>query len=173
MLQDLRHAVRALARMPFVASVVVASLAIGIGVNTVVFSWMQAVVFKPLPGVADATSYYLVEPRTDAGAYAGTSWAEYLDLRARLTSFRDLIAFRMTPAYVGRPGHVERAYALLVSGNYFPALGLRPALGRFIAPDETARPGGEPVVVVSYDFWKNKLGGREDGRYRVDPRQRS
>ncbi len=105
---------------------------------------------------------YLVEPRTDAGAYAGTSWTEYVDLRERLTSFRELIAFRMTPVYVGQPGRVERAYALLVSGNYFASLGLRPERGRFIAPDETARPGGDPVVVVSYDFWKHALGGREE-----------
>ncbi|HEX6976191.1 MAG TPA: ABC transporter permease [Vicinamibacterales bacterium] len=160
MLADLKHAIRAIARMPLVAAVVVASLAIGIGVNTVVFSWIQAVVFKPLPGVPDATSYYSVEPRTDAGAYAGVAWPEYNDLRERLTTFDRLIAFRMTPAYVGETGRAERAYALLVSGNYFDALGLRPALGRFLAPGEAAHPGGAPVVVVSHDYWQNKLGAR-------------
>jgi putative ABC transport system permease protein len=159
MLGDFRHALRALARMPFVAAVIVASLGIGIGVNTVVFSWIQAVVFQPLPGVPGATSYYLVEPRTDAGAYAGTSWAEYSDMRERLTTFEDLLAFRMTPVYVGAPGRAERAYGLLVSGNYFTALGLRPALGRFLVPGESARPGGAPVVVISYDYWQHKLGG--------------
>lgn len=160
MVHDLLHALRSIGRMPLVAAVIGVSLAIGIGVNTVVFSWMQAVVLEPLPGVAEATSYYLVEPRTDAGAYAGTSWAEYLDLRERLASFREIIAFRMTPVYVGAPGRVERGYGLLVSGNYFTALGLRPALGRFLTSAETAHPGGAPVVVVSYDYWQNRLGGR-------------
>jgi predicted permease len=167
MLADLRYALRAIARMPLIAAVVVASLAIGIGINTVVFSWIQAVVFKPLPGVADATSYYSIEPRTDAGAYAGVAWAEYGDLRERLTTFGELIAFRMTPAYVGETGRAERAYALLVSGNYFSALGLRPVAGRFLAPDEVAHPGGAPVVVVSYDYWQNKLGGGADALGRV------
>ena len=169
---DLRHALRAIARMPFVAAVVVLSLAVGIGVNTVVFSWIQAVVFKPLPGVPDATSYYLVEPRTDTGAYAGTSWAEYEDMRERLTSFRDLIASRMTPVYVGAPGRVERAYGLLVSGNYFGALGLRPALGRFLAPEETMHPGGAPVVVVSYRVLAEQAGRPARGRRRIAARQR-
>ena len=161
-MSDFRHAALAIARMPFVAAVVVLSLAAGIGINTVVFSWIQTVVFKPLPGVANATSFLLVEPRTDAGAYAGMSWPEYADMRERLTSFPELLAFRMTPAYVGAPGRAERAYALLVSGNYFTALGLRPAAGRFLAPDEAARAGGAPVAVVSYDYWQNKLGGRPE-----------
>ena len=56
------------------------------------------------------------------------------------------MAFRMTPLYVGDPGQVERAYGLLVSGNYFSALGLEPALGRFFHADEVTRPGGDPVV---------------------------
>src|SRR5262249_10292399 len=117
--RDVRAALRVIARMPVLATVVVASLGVGIGVNTGGFSWTQAVVLRPLPGVKDATSYYSVEPRTDSGNYPGMSWLEYRDLGDRLESFRGLLAFRMVPLYVGEPGHVERAYGLLVSGNYF------------------------------------------------------
>ena len=159
MLVDLRHAFRALLRMPIVSAVVVLSLAVGIGVNTAVFSWVQAVVLRPLPGVADASRIYLIEPRADTGSYPGVSWREYGDLRERLTTISDLIAYRMAPFSVGEPGRVQRAYGQLVSGNYFTMLGLRPALGRFLHDDDAIRPGGEPVLVVSYDYWKTRLGG--------------
>ena len=158
-LLDLRYAFRALLRMPIVSTVVVLSLAVGIGVNTAVFSWVQAVVLRPLPGVADASRIYLIEPRAETGSYPGVSWREYGDLRERLTGASDLIAYRMAPFNVGDPGRVQRAYGLLVSGNYFTMLGLRPALGRFLRDEEVTRAGGEPVLVVSYDYWKTRLGG--------------
>jgi predicted permease len=157
--RDLRHARRTIAKMPLLAAVIVVSLAAGIGVNTVVFSWIQAVVFRPIPGVAAAATIHLLEPRSETGMYPGMSWREYQDLRERLQSFRDLIAYRMTPLYVGEAGRVDRAYGLLVSGNYFTALGLRPALGRFLRAEETSQPGGAPVAVISHDFWQTRFGG--------------
>ena len=72
-MNDLRHAWRSIARMPLLAIVVVSSLAVGIGVNTAVFSWVQALFLRPLPGVADAGRLYLVEPRTETGSYPGVS----------------------------------------------------------------------------------------------------
>jgi predicted permease len=156
MWQDLRHALRAIARTPALASVVVLSLGAGIGVNTVVFSWIQARVFKPIPGVSGASDFHLVEPRTDHGMYPGASWPEYRDMREGLRSVQHLIAFRMAPLYVGEPGRVERAYGLLVSDNYFSALGLQPLIGRFPGPDE-ASPAGSAVAVISYDFWRTRF----------------
>jgi len=154
---DLRHAWRAIRRTPVLAAVVVASLGIGIGVNTTVFSWVQAVVLRPLPGVEDAARYHLVEPMSDAGTHPGASWPEYLDLRARLTALPELIAYRMTPFTIGATDHAERTYGLLVSGNYFRGLGLRPALGRFPREDEVAGAGGAPVVVISHGYWETRL----------------
>jgi macrolide transport system ATP-binding/permease protein len=151
-----------IAKMPLVATVIVISLAFGIGVNTVVFSWIQAVVFRPIPGVEASGSVQLVEPRTETGMYPGMSWPEYQDLRTQVSSFRELLAFRMTPLYVGESGRVDRAYGLLVSANYFSALGLRPALGRFLRPEETSRAGDAPVVVISHDYWQTRLGGAPD-----------
>jgi putative ABC transport system permease protein len=113
---------------------VVLSLGIGIGVNTVVFSWLQATVLHPLPAVSRSAALHSIEVRTQTGSYSGMSWLEYRDLHERLTAFDDLIGFRMVPLYVGDPGRVERTYGQLVSGNYFQALGLTPALGRFSGP---------------------------------------
>ena len=159
MLTDLRHAWRAIRAMPVVSTVVVVSLGVGIGVNTAVFSWVQTIVLRPLPGVAEASSFRQIEPRADTGSYPGVSWREYSDLRERMRTMPDLIAFRMAPFSVGERGRVQRAFGLLVSGNYFTALGLRPALGRFLRPDEAARPGGEPVVVISHDYWQSHFNG--------------
>jgi putative ABC transport system permease protein len=155
---DLRRALRMIGRTPILAAVIVLSLGAGIGVNTVVFSWIQARVFKPIPGVEGASEFHLVESRTDNGMYPGVSWAEYRDLRESLRSFQELLAFRMAPLYVGEPGSVERAYGLLVSDNYFSALGLRPALGRFPRPEE-ADASGNAVAVISHDYWRTRFDG--------------
>ncbi|HET7696904.1 MAG TPA: ADOP family duplicated permease [Vicinamibacterales bacterium] len=162
LVRDLRHAARAIARMPGLAAVVIGSLAVGIAANTIVFSWVQAVVFTPIPGVAIASRLHLVEPRTEAGLYPGASWLEYRDLRERLRVFDELIAFRMIPLYVGERGQVERSTGLLVSDNYFAGLGLTPALGRFLRRDEVERPGAAPVVVISYDYWQTRFAGAGD-----------
>jgi putative ABC transport system permease protein len=171
---DLRHAWRSIRKMPVLSAVIVVSLAIGIGVNTAVFSWVQAVVLRPLPGVPDAGRFHLVEPRADTGSYPGVSWQEYGDLRERLRSMPGLLAFRIAPFTLGEPGHTERIFGLLVSGNYFSALRMRPALGRFIDPAEVTRPGSELVAVISHDFWRTHLGARETAlgqTLRVNDRQ--
>lgn len=157
--RDVRHAARALARMPALSAVVIGSLAIGIAANTIVFSWIQAVVFKPIPGVTVASRLHLIEPRSDTGLYPGASWPEYRDLREALRAFDHLFAFRMIPLYVGERGQVGRSTGLLVSDNYFTGLGLTPALGRFLRPDEVTRPGAAPVVVISHDYWQTRFGG--------------
>jgi predicted permease len=155
----IRHALRTIGRMPGLAAVVILSLGIGIGVNTTVFSWIQAMLLKPIPGVEDSGSFYHLEPKADAGSYPGMSWAEYQDLQPRLQSIEELVAFRMAPLNVGEPGRTERTYAQLVSGNLFRALRLQPVAGRFITPDEVVRPGAEPVVVLSHDFWQTHYAG--------------
>ncbi len=157
--RDLRHAWRTIARMPGLAAVVVLSLGIGIGANTAVFSWIQAVVLRPLPGVADATSFQLIEPRSEQGTHPGTSWLEYRDLAARTRAFDALVAFRMIPLNFGEASRTERTYGQLVSGNFFTVLGLRPTHGRLLRDDDVARSGGEAVAVVSHTFWQTRMGG--------------
>ena len=158
-IQDVRHAWRSIVKMPVMAAVVVVSLGVGIGVNTAAFSWIQAMVLQPLPGVTDGGRLYLVEPRAETNAYPGVSWPEFRDIRQQTRTFPDLLASRMVALNVGEPGRVERTYGLLVSGNYFSVLGLRPALGRLLRPDDVERPGAELVVVISHDYWRTHFGG--------------
>lgn len=162
MVNDVKYAARGALRNPLVSLVVVVSLGIGIGVNTAVFSWLEATIVHPLPAVDRSAALYSIELRTQSGSYSSMSWLEFRDLREHLTTIEDLIAFRMVPLYVGDPGRVERTYGQLVSGNYFNALGLTPTLGRFVRPDEAERAGGEPVAVISYALWQSRLGGARD-----------
>jgi predicted permease len=157
--RDLRHAVRAVCAMPLVSSVVIASLAVGIGANTVVFSWLQMVRWKPLPGVSAAWTFQTIEPRTESGVYVGTSWSDYLDLQQRLASFQWLLAFRMAPLTIGEAPEVARATGLFVSGNYFSSLALRPAMGRLLSADDVKTPGARAAVVISYDYWRTRFQG--------------
>jgi predicted permease len=152
----MRHALRTIARMPGLAAVVTLSLGVGIGVNTTVFSWIQAILLKPIPAVDGSGSFYHIEPKSDTGSYPGMSWLEHIDLQPSLRSIEELVVFRMAPLNVGESGRTERTYAQLVSGNFFTALGLQPAAGRLLTPGEVSRPGGDPVVVLSYDYWRNR-----------------
>jgi predicted permease len=162
LLGDLRNAARSISRMPGLAAVIIVSLAIGIGVNTTIFSWIQMILFEPMPAVSGAANFLLVEPRTEAGGYPGASWLEYRDVQTQVPALRDVVASQMVPFNVGERGHTERTHGQLVSGNYFFALALKPALGRFFRPEEAERPGTEPVLVISYDYWQTRFRGAPD-----------
>src|SRR5258707_1173622 len=160
--------------MPGLAAVIVVSLAIGIGVNTTIFSWIQMILFQPLPGVSGASNFLLVEPRTETGGYPGASWLEYRALQAQVPALRDIVASQMVAFNVGESGQTERTHGQLVSGNYFSALGLKPAAGRFIQPQEAEQPGTEPVVVISYDYWQTRFRGAPEAvgqKLRVNERE--
>jgi len=159
LLGDLGNAGRTIRRMPGVAAVIIVSLAIGIGVNTTIFSWIQMVLFEPMPAVRGAANFLMVEPRAENGGYTGASWLEYRDLQSQVSALRDIVASQMVAFNVGETGRTERTHGQLVSGNYFSALGLKPAIGRFIQPEEAERPGTEPVVVISYDYWQTRFRG--------------
>jgi predicted permease len=147
---------RSYARAPFLHAVIVLSLAIGLGVNTVIFSWLKQAVISPLPGLnAEALA---LETRDDTGNYVPISWLEYLDVRAMLPSFAGVLAHRPRAYNLGEEGRDIRVFGTLVSDNYFSLLGLRPALGRFFQPEESTRPGAAPVAVLSHQFWRRHYG---------------
>jgi predicted permease len=156
---DGRYALRMIRRIPLLASVIVLSLGVGIGVNTAVLSWIETMALNPIPGVQGGRAFRLVEPVTESGSYPGTSWLEYGDLRRGQRGFQDLLAFRMVSLNVGEPNATTRASGLLVSGNYFAELGLRPAVGRLIQPENASSSGRDPVAVISYEYWLRHFDG--------------
>jgi macrolide transport system ATP-binding/permease protein len=168
--QDLRHAWRTLARSPWFTFVAVATLALGVGVNTTLFSAYDAVALKQLP-VADASrvvrlmrtleSHIIGEPQ-----YA-FSYPEYVNLRDRQNAFQSVVAaswpVRVLVSDAGETGggstQFKTAQAQIVSGNYFAALGINATLGRVFGANEDRAPGGNPVVVLSHAYWQRQFRG--------------
>jgi predicted permease len=159
--KDIQFSTRMIRRMPTLALVVMASLAVGIGANTTVFSWLEALILEPIPGVDDSSDYLLIEPVAPSGDYAGgASLPEYRDMREELTSFEGLAAFRMAQVNLTGTLDGERIFAVFVSDNYFSTLGLLPARGRL----DPATPGQSeaPGIVVSHAFWQGRSDGASD-----------
>ena len=153
--QDVRYALRGFRRAPTFALTVVGTIALGLGLNTAVFTVFNAYVLKPL-AVRDPYSLYEIGWNTRAGRMHRLSWPELERLRTGPAIFTDILAER-TPLVDRIKGHPT--YASLVSGNYFRMLGVEPAVGRVLEPSDAATPGREAVAVLSYAFWQRQFGG--------------
>ena len=155
---DLRYAVRQLLKSPGFATVAVLSLALGIGANTAVFSWIDAIVLRPLPGVDDRglMAFETVAPSGDP--VPTTSYPDYQDYRDHLALLSGLAMAQPAPLGLGDRDHVDRVWAEMVSGNYFAVLGVKAALGRTFLPEEYGdRPNAYPVTVISDALWRRRF----------------
>ena len=155
--QDLRYAVRGLARAPGFALVAVLTLALGIGAATAVFSVVNAVLLRPLP-FPDADRLHLVWSRSEDSPESWLSHPEWMDLRERSTSFTDLAVLRDFSFAVTGEQEAEQVAALAVSANLFRTLGVRPLLGRAFSSQED-RTGAGRVAILSHGFWQRRFGG--------------
>jgi len=156
--QDFRHALRGLARTPSFALLAVIALALGIGVNAALFTTYNAVALKPLP-VADPDRVvrmerWMASHNLGPNQY-GFSYPEYLYTREHSRSFSNRPFSSMVAASwaIALPAGTGQ----MVSANYFADLGIQPLLGRGFLPDEDQTPGGSPVVVIAYQFWKRQF----------------
>lgn len=160
---DLRHAVRTLARTPGFSAVAVLVLAAGIGINSAVFSLADALLFRPreadrVPGVLVGL-YSRDRDRPDR--YRAFSYPEYADIRDSRDVFSDVLAHTLALVGVTHGEITRRAFADLVSWNYFETLGARLAAGRAFTPDEEQPGRAARVAIVSHAFWQRR-GGRAD-----------
>jgi predicted permease len=156
-LQDLRYGLRLLTKHPGFAAVAVLSIAIGIGANTTVYTWIETFLLHPLPGVADGDRIAVLENLAPSGTYLTTSYLDYLDYRANAHSLAGLTAFRDQPFILGEGRETQRVWGEMVSGDFFDVLGVRPAAGRFFRPEE-GKPGGVPVAVLGNGLWRRRFG---------------
>ncbi len=158
--QDLRYGARMLVKKPGFTLIAVLTLALGIGANTAIFTWLKAIFLQPLPGVAAShrlVTLHSVLTRSGNRAIA-LSYPDYRDYRDRNKVFSGLTAFDLsTFNLLDGDGQPERIWGLLVSGNYFDVLGVRAAVGRTFAPDEDRTPGTHPVVVISHQLWQRRF----------------
>ncbi len=157
--QDVRFAVRALAKRPSFVVVAILSLGIGIGVNATVFTWFKAVYLNPLPGVREARKLITISAAyRDADGYSN-SYADLLYLRDHSRLFASLFAHEMEMLALSDGKHAEMTVGGIVSGNYFDVLGTPMALGRGFRPEEDEALDRNPVLVLGYGLWKRRFAG--------------
>lgn len=160
-LADLRFALRQLRRSPGFAAVAILTLALGIGMNTAIFSIVNGLLFSSLHVQQENRVVVLGRQQKGASWDANFSLPEYHDLRAQTRKiFSGLIAERIgLDGLSAQGGKPDRVFTDYVSGNYFQALGIQPLLGRFFLPSEGETPGADPVIVLSYSYWKKNFAG--------------
>ena len=158
--RDLRHATRLLRSTPVFTGVAIVSLALGIGANAAIFSLADALLLRPLPVPHPDAVVTVTAAGPEEGSSGLISYPNYRDLRQRVGSFDGLFAYRVTTVAFShaRDAVHEMRTGMLVSDNFFSALGVQPSLGRGFLPEETQVPGRDAVVVLSDDFWRGALG---------------
>jgi hypothetical protein len=161
MIQDLRYGVRMLAKKPGFTLIAVLTLALGIGANLTIFSFVDTFFLRPVPA-RNPETLVIAEYSLKGGSLRdyNVSYPEYLNYRDHTESFEALAAHYSTaPLNVVIEGDSRVANGAVVSANYFSMLGIQPQLGRFILPEEDAAPDRNPVVVISYWMWQRYFGG--------------
>jgi predicted permease len=160
--QDLRYALRTLARARGFTAVVILTLGLGIGANTALFSLMDQVLLRRLPVADPAALVQLDGPGPWSGRTLDArtfSYPMYRDLRDRNTVFSGMVAQFGTAATLTFRDRSERVGAELISGNTFDVLGVSPVLGRSLTAEDDRVPGGHPVMMLGYGYWHRRFAG--------------
>jgi predicted permease len=155
--QDLTYALRALRKSPGFSAVAILSLAIGIGANTTIFTFVNAVLLEPLPYPGSERLVTLNEHTLESGKPLSVHPVTFVAWRARARSFETLALTQSPPLNVMGPDGAEQLSRLMTTGELFQTFGVSPALGRNFTEDEL-RPRGAPVVILGHGFWHRRFG---------------
>jgi predicted permease len=159
--QDLRYGIRVLAASPGFTAVAVLTLALGVAANTTVFSWIDTILVRPIPGASEAHRLVVLEIVTPGwnGGAINASHNDYRFLRENLKLLSGLALYTPSTFNLDEGGSTQRVWSELVSGNYFAVLGVKPLLGRVFLPEEHGdKPGAFPVAVISERLWRGRFG---------------
>jgi len=158
--QDLRYGLRQLLRSPGFFAVAILCLTLGIGANAAVFSWVEGILFRPYPAVAHQERLFALAgtARGETGA-GGLSWSDFQDLRRNCSLCEEAFVSKITGSTLSVGDHAETVRGSIVSANYFAAIGVRPILGRGFEPGEDVGSDSHPVVVISYQLWRDRYKG--------------
>ena len=160
--QDIRNGARMLRKSPGFTAVAVLTLALGIGANTALFSMVDWLMLRPIPGVKSSVHLAYVIADTKTGRHDNAlSYPNFVDVRNQTSSIFSYVAgiqpFQMDG--LNADGKTLQIWTNYVTGDYFEMLGIQPALGRFILPSEGKVAGADPVLVLSYAYWQTHFGG--------------
>ncbi len=152
--RNVRYALRNLRKTPSFSLAAIVSLALGIGMNTFVFSVFDSLILKPLP-IANPAQVKFIE--THGGSTF--SFPDYRAFRDRNTTFDGMAGYRISVMSFEHGGNPSRMWCYLATGNYFDLLGVKPVVGRFFHQADDLHPGASPYVVLSYPTWQARFGG--------------
>jgi putative ABC transport system permease protein len=159
LMQDVRYAVRSYAKTPSFSLAILATLALGIGASTAIFSMVNGILFRPLPLPAPDRILFATEVSARSrGNSISVSWPNYLDWRARARSFEGLADTREEPLTLTGFDEARRIRARRVTGNFFSVIGVAPALGRSLSDDDD-HASAAPAAILTDGFWKTAFGG--------------
>jgi macrolide transport system ATP-binding/permease protein len=159
LLQNMRYGARILLKKPGFTLVAVISLALGVGVNTAIFSVLNTALLRPLQVEEPEALVGLYRKIPQDPNYNRFSYPNYVDVRDRNQVFESLAAYYFAPFNLSGGGKTERVYGKVVSGNYFYTLGVKINQGRDFLPEEDRTPDAHPVAVLGYGFWQRRFGG--------------
>jgi putative ABC transport system permease protein len=155
--QEIRHGLRALLRNPSFTKIAILALALGIGVNSSIFSVVYGVLLKPL-AYRDPGQLVRIWEKWGGFDHGSISYPNFKDWRERNQSFEKMAAYRWTGFNLTDGGQPERLSGRQVSSELLDVLGVAPAVGRNFRPDED-REGANPVAIISDSLWKRRFGG--------------
>jgi predicted permease len=155
---DVRYAFSWLLRSPAFSAVAIASLALGIGFNTALFSVIDALLLRPLPVERPDRLVDVYTKGADGDTFATSSYPDYLDFQTRNQVFTDMLGYSPAIAAMKTVEQSRMAVGEVVTGNYFQLLGVRAVVGRTLLPEDD-RPGAERTVVLSHRTWMRDFGG--------------
>jgi predicted permease len=157
LIQDIRYGIRMLRKNPAMTLVATLTLALGIGANTTIFSAVNGLMLRPLP-VANAGRLVVLAGEPKGGnLFTQFSYPDFQDIRSQADGFSDVYGFSLRLAGMEADGKVEPVLFSYVSGNFFSATGLKPAVGTLIYGADTEKNGTEPVAVLGYSYWKKRF----------------
>jgi len=156
--QDVQYSLRVIAKAPGYAAIAILTLALGIGANTTIFSWINATLLNPIPGLASPAEVVALSLTKNGENPFPFTYPDYEAMRDGQKSFTGLTVFSFNPMSLTGKGKPERVWGMVASANYFDVLGVRPILGRGFLPEEDEKPGGAPVTVISYRMWQTHFG---------------
>ncbi len=160
--QDVRYSLRMIAKAPGFAAIAILTLALGIGANTTIFTWINSALLNPVPGLGNPSEIVALTEGKSGSFPLGFSYPDLEAMRDGQQSFAGITACNFARMSLTGKGKPQRVWGMLASANYFDVLGVRPILGRGFLPAEDEKPGGAPVAVISYRLWQTRFGASPD-----------
>ncbi|MDH3733013.1 MAG: ABC transporter permease [Gemmatimonadota bacterium] len=157
LIRDVRYGVRSLLRAPAFTAVAIITIALGIGVNSTIFSLVNAVLFRPLPVDSPEELVDVYGHTATSSSHDSNSYLNFVDYREQTETLSGLMAYTNFFANLSIGGSSELVIGEIVSRDYFNLLGVQPEIGRAFSPDEFVAAGANPVAILSHPFWQTRF----------------